>query len=126
MALYRIWRGVLLQPDIGIRDNFFDLGGTSISAIKLAYAVRRKFGHRLPVREVMVHPTIEALAGRLRGSAAVRQSAARQPDRVPGGAGRPAGGVRASGRRHRVLLPVAGQAVLPATYGVLRDPVARE
>jgi amino acid adenylation domain-containing protein len=66
MALYRVWRGVLLHPDIGIGDNFFELGGTSISAIKMASAVEQELGVRLPVRDVLLHPTIEALAERLR------------------------------------------------------------
>ncbi|MBO4255183.1 amino acid adenylation domain-containing protein [Streptomyces griseorubiginosus] len=66
MALYRVWRRILLHPDIGIGDNFFELGGTSISAIKMASAVREELGFTLPVRDVMLHPTIEALAERVR------------------------------------------------------------
>ncbi|WP_225826412.1 non-ribosomal peptide synthetase [Streptomyces naphthomycinicus] len=69
LALYGIWKRLLLHPDIGIRDDFFDLGGTSISAIKLAHAVRETFGEPLPVRDIMLHPTIEALGGRLRQGA---------------------------------------------------------
>ncbi|WP_274388935.1 non-ribosomal peptide synthetase [Streptomyces cavernae] len=70
MALYRIWRRVLLHPDVGIGDNFFELGGTSISAIKMASAVQDELGVTLPVREVMLHPTIEALAERVRSNGA--------------------------------------------------------
>ncbi|MET9907065.1 amino acid adenylation domain-containing protein [Streptomyces sp. NPDC006476] len=66
MALYRVWRRILLHPDIGIGDNFFELGGTSISAIKMASAVHEELGVALPVRDVMLHPTIEALAERVR------------------------------------------------------------
>ncbi|MFE9725754.1 amino acid adenylation domain-containing protein [Streptomyces sp. NPDC005794] len=68
MALYRIWRRVLLHPDVGIGDNFFELGGTSISAIKMTSAVQEELGVTLPVRDVMLHPTIEALAERLRSN----------------------------------------------------------
>ncbi|WP_432089904.1 non-ribosomal peptide synthetase [Streptomyces sp. NRRL F-5630] len=67
MALHRIWHRLLLQPDIGIGDDFFALGGTSISAIKMAAAVQEELHVPLPVREVMLHPTIEALAARVRG-----------------------------------------------------------
>ncbi|GAA2153274.1 non-ribosomal peptide synthetase [Kitasatospora kazusensis] len=70
MALHRIWQRVLLHPAIGISDNFFELGGTSISAIKVAAAVREEFGDSLPIRDVIAHPTIEALAERLRTGAA--------------------------------------------------------
>jgi amino acid adenylation domain-containing protein len=69
LTLYQIWKRLLLHPDIGISDNFFDIGGTSISAIKLAHAVREEFGQALPVRDIMLYPTIEALGGRLRHGA---------------------------------------------------------
>ncbi|MFD5537982.1 amino acid adenylation domain-containing protein [Streptomyces sp. NPDC127079] len=75
MALYRVWRRVLLHPDIGVGDNFFELGGTSISAIKMAAAVQEELGVALPVREVMLHPTIEALAERVRGDGGDARSA---------------------------------------------------
>ncbi|MEV7994867.1 amino acid adenylation domain-containing protein [Streptomyces sp. NPDC086077] len=65
-ALYRIWRSVLLHPDIGVGDDFFEVGGTSLSAIKMAHAVTEAFGRHLPVAEVMTRPTIEALAALLR------------------------------------------------------------
>ncbi|GLX49000.1 non-ribosomal peptide synthetase [Streptomyces hygroscopicus subsp. hygroscopicus] len=64
--LYRIWQDILLHPDIGIDDDFFDIGGTSLSAIKMAHAVTEAFGRPLPVAEIVLHPTIEALGGRLR------------------------------------------------------------
>ncbi|MFI1839136.1 amino acid adenylation domain-containing protein [Streptomyces olivaceoviridis] len=70
LALYRIWRRVLLHPDIGIADDFFELGGTSISAIKMASAAGEELGVTIPVRDVMLHPTIEALAERVRGNGA--------------------------------------------------------
>ncbi|MFJ9562332.1 amino acid adenylation domain-containing protein [Streptomyces fuscichromogenes] len=71
-ALYRIWQRILLHPSIGVGDNFFDLGGTSLSAIKMAHEVTEAFGRRLPVAEVMVRPTIEALAALLREDGAHR------------------------------------------------------
>ncbi|HEV7369245.1 amino acid adenylation domain-containing protein [Arenibaculum sp.] len=69
MALYRIWKDLLIEPRIGIRDSFFSLGGTSISAIKMAHQVGRKFGVSVPVRQIISHPTIEALGGWIRAGA---------------------------------------------------------
>ncbi|WP_167487450.1 non-ribosomal peptide synthetase [Nocardia terpenica] len=66
LGLYRIWRNTLLHPGIGITDNFFDIGGTSISAIKVAHAIESEFGRAIPVQQLMLHPTIEALAALLR------------------------------------------------------------
>ncbi|MEV0736658.1 amino acid adenylation domain-containing protein [Streptomyces sp. NPDC050549] len=71
-GLYRIWQRVLLHPDIGVSDNFFEIGGTSLSAIKMAHAVTETFGRRLPVGEVMTRPTIEALAALLREDGTAR------------------------------------------------------
>ncbi|WP_376733578.1 non-ribosomal peptide synthetase [Streptomyces broussonetiae] len=65
-TLYRIWQRILLHPGIGVRDNFFDIGGTSLSAIKMAHEVTQAFGRHLPVAEVMVRPTIESLGALLR------------------------------------------------------------
>ncbi|WTL49932.1 amino acid adenylation domain-containing protein [Streptomyces sp. NBC_01497] len=73
MALHRIWSRVLLHPSIGVCDNFFDIGGTSLSAIKMTHAVREEFGVRLPVQDVLRHPTLEAFAAHVRrGSAGAR------------------------------------------------------
>ncbi len=66
LALLRIWRNLLLHPAIGVSDDFFDVGGTSISAIKLAHAIGAEFGRELPIRDVILHPTIEAQAALLR------------------------------------------------------------
>ena len=65
-GLYRIWQRILLHPDIGVSDNFFEIGGTSLAAIKMAHAVTEMFDRRLPVGEVMTRPTIESLAALLR------------------------------------------------------------
>ncbi len=66
LTLYQLWRQVLLHQDISISDSFFDVGGTSIAAIKLAHAIGERFGLTLPVRDIMLYPTIEAMGGRLR------------------------------------------------------------
>ncbi|MFE7120746.1 amino acid adenylation domain-containing protein [Streptomyces sp. NPDC057654] len=69
LSLYQIWQRLLLRSEIGIRDSFFDIGGSSISAIKMAHAVQEEFGENLPLRDIMLHPTIEELGGRLRRGA---------------------------------------------------------
>ncbi|MFY1594550.1 amino acid adenylation domain-containing protein [Micromonospora sp. WMMD737] len=97
LTLYQIWKRLLLHPEIGIGDRFFDVGGTSISAIKLAHAIGEAFGEPLPVHEIMLHPTIEALGGRLRRGASGRPPSNLIEFRAGDGAGRvicvhPAGG----------------------------------
>jgi amino acid adenylation domain-containing protein len=71
MTLYRLWSGVLQHPHIGISDNFFEIGGTSVLAVKLASAIEQEFRRELPIRELMLRPTIEHLAVTLRADRGV-------------------------------------------------------
>ena len=69
MALCRILSEMLHLPRVGISDNFFDLGGTSLLAVKFAAAIEREFQCEIPIREVMLKPTIERLAVVVRAGA---------------------------------------------------------
>jgi amino acid adenylation domain-containing protein len=73
MKLYRIWKNILLHPTIGIRDNFFAIGGSSISAIKMVHQIKEIFGVQLALKSIITSPTIEELGAMLRGDAAERQ-----------------------------------------------------
>lgn len=64
-ALSDIWQGALGLPRIGVNENFFDLGGQSLAASKIADEVERAFGVRLSASALLEAPTIEALAARL-------------------------------------------------------------
>ncbi|MCR6480882.1 amino acid adenylation domain-containing protein [Variovorax sp. ZS18.2.2] len=66
VILKRIWGAVLAAPAIGRRSDFFLSGGTSLAASSVVQQVNRAFGTQLPVRTLFEHPTIEALAARLR------------------------------------------------------------
>ncbi|KZM45155.1 hypothetical protein OA92_04755 [Marinomonas sp. SBI22] len=66
MALYQIWLDILTTKDISITDNFFDIGGTSISAIKLIHKIEQVWPIKLSVSELLKAPSIEALGGIIR------------------------------------------------------------
>ncbi len=61
-ALAAIWCEVLALDAVGVTENFFDLGGHSISATQLVARVRKQMHTDLPLREVFLHPTIAAQA----------------------------------------------------------------
>ena len=60
--LVGIWERVLDIRPIGMTDNFFDLGVTSIVAASLFAAIEHELGDRLPLGAIFRAPTIEALA----------------------------------------------------------------
>ncbi|MEH2235106.1 non-ribosomal peptide synthetase [Nostoc sp.] len=56
----------LLKIDrVGINDNFFDLGGTSISILQIAVRVRQELGIELPAVKLFQYSTIGCLANYL-------------------------------------------------------------
>jgi aryl carrier-like protein len=61
--LTKIWADLLqLEPSqIGIRDNFFEIGGDSLLAIQVIARARHR-GLELAVMDLFVHQTIEELA----------------------------------------------------------------
>jgi amino acid adenylation domain-containing protein len=57
---------------VGVSDNLFEAGGTSLMAAQLIGRIRRQFGAEVPLVRVFEHPTIEALAAHLGGLLAPR------------------------------------------------------
>ncbi|WP_340387692.1 amino acid adenylation domain-containing protein [Paenibacillus sp. FSL E2-0151] len=63
MKLAMIWQEVLgLTKQIGVYDNFFDIGGHSLRATSLAGKVFKELNVNLPLRDVFRHSTIAAMA----------------------------------------------------------------
>jgi hypothetical protein len=63
--LARQWQAVL-GFSVGIRENFFGVGGNSLDAARVIDAVMVEFGVQLPLNVLTEHPTIERLATLLR------------------------------------------------------------
>jgi acetoacetyl-CoA synthetase len=66
-ALTTIWQSVLQNPSIRPEDNFFDLGGDSLSAVTLFLEIEKFCGRQLPSVMIYNAPTIAALAAELEG-----------------------------------------------------------
>ena len=60
--LVRIWEEVLNVHPIGIYDNFFDLGGHSLGAMRVVSQVIKKFQLELPLQSLFQSPTVAAMA----------------------------------------------------------------
>ncbi|MFC4908290.1 non-ribosomal peptide synthetase [Actinomadura gamaensis] len=61
-ALAEIWTSVLGCGRVGLDDDYFALGGTSLLAPRLVDAVHEELGVELPVRAVFEHPRLGHLA----------------------------------------------------------------
>jgi acyl carrier protein len=57
-----IWSDVLGVPQVGVRDNFFALGGHSLNVMKVMARVRAAFGVDLPLTTIFEAGTVAGLA----------------------------------------------------------------
>ncbi|HKR63899.1 MAG TPA: amino acid adenylation domain-containing protein, partial [Thermoanaerobaculia bacterium] len=73
-TLLDIWRSVLRRDDIGIDDNFFEVGGHSLLLVD-AHRKMRERGIDVPLVDLFRYPTIRALAT----TATPQTTAHRQP-----------------------------------------------
>jgi amino acid adenylation domain-containing protein len=92
--LLEIWRKVLGTGAVGLNDNFFDLGGTSLQLIQVHATIASAMDSDLTVVDLFQYPRISALAARLttNGGTAAPGSAAGH---------KPAGGVLTAEERAR-------------------------
>lgn len=60
--LVAVWKEVLDVRSVSVTDDFFALGGNSLRAVRLVDLVRRRTGHRLPLRRVFERPTVRDMA----------------------------------------------------------------
>jgi len=66
--LVEMWERIIGIQNVGVSDNFFDLGGDSILAARMFAQIHKSFGKNLPLTTLFQSPTIEQMAGVL-GSA---------------------------------------------------------
>ncbi|EYF01034.1 Long-chain-fatty-acid--CoA ligase [Chondromyces apiculatus DSM 436] len=66
--MVQLWQELLGVHAVGIRDNFFEIGGHSLIAVHLMARIQQAYGQHLPLSALFAHPTIETLAARLTGT----------------------------------------------------------
>jgi acyl transferase domain-containing protein/acyl carrier protein len=58
-----VWKKILKINKIGVNDNFFDIGGNSLSIIRLSSRLKEVFQQEIPVVTLFNYPTVRAQAG---------------------------------------------------------------
>lgn len=64
-TLAAVWQEVLRRPEVGVEDNFFDLGGHSLLTVRVQSLLRERLDRVVPITDLFRFPTIRALANRL-------------------------------------------------------------
>lgn len=63
-TLVPLWCDLLHIDSVGREDNFFDLGGDSLIAVRMVERVRAELGRMIAVRDLFEEPTLQGLAVR--------------------------------------------------------------
>jgi acyl carrier protein len=63
-----IWQEVLGLPQVGMAENFFDLGGHSLLVVQVQRRLREACGREVSITDMFRLPTVRALAAHLDGS----------------------------------------------------------
>lgn len=85
--LIKVWLDVLKIDSIGINDDFFEMGGHSLLAIRLMSVLRKELGLEINIGDIFEYPTISTLAGFLNNQATDNSipaiKAAPRPENIP-------------------------------------------
>jgi acyl carrier protein len=61
-TIRELWLEVLEVDAVAPADDFFEIGGHSLSAMQVASRLRASLGVKIPTRMLFEHPTLEKFA----------------------------------------------------------------
>ncbi|WP_169813146.1 non-ribosomal peptide synthetase [Nocardia jejuensis] len=64
----QVFRDVLDVPRIGVTDDFFELGGSSLLIFLLHQRLAQQLGHDVPMRAILAAPSVRGVAAYLTGN----------------------------------------------------------
>ncbi|MEU6072784.1 amino acid adenylation domain-containing protein [Micromonospora sp. NPDC047074] len=73
-TLVRLYAELLGVADVGVEDDFFQLGGHSMLAVRLARRIHTELAVTVPVQSIFRHPTPAALARQLPRTGATEEA----------------------------------------------------
>lgn len=81
--LASMWKALLGVADVGVNDDFFELGGQSLVAVRLFQRIGKKYGVDLPLATLFQAPTIAECAGLLRTALGIAHPDNAEPSAAP-------------------------------------------
>lgn len=63
--LLTLWKSLMHRDDFGTTDDYFELGGDSMTAVRIFHEIFHRFGARLPVSVLLEASTVVELAARI-------------------------------------------------------------
>lgn len=83
IAIAEIWGEWLGVAEVGVMDNFFDLGGNSLTGVGVIEAIRKQLQlEHLPAHTLYQSPTVSTLAAHVAPAAEPERAASEPDDRV--------------------------------------------
>lgn len=79
LKLLHIWEALLNTRPIGVTDNFFDLGGHSILAMKLIARIQQEFNKTIPMTLLFQASSVEKFANYLRQDGSTDTQSSQSP-----------------------------------------------
>jgi acyl-CoA synthetase (AMP-forming)/AMP-acid ligase II/acetyltransferase-like isoleucine patch superfamily enzyme len=79
-----IWREVLKVDRVGVRDNFYALGGDSLAMAVMVSVVEDRFGASIPIDGLLTAPTVETIVALVGAKKTTDASASAEPSRTSG------------------------------------------
>jgi acyl carrier protein len=76
--LVAIWQEVLNKQEIGIKDNFFDLGGNSIRLIRMVMMVNKLLAEKISTVTAFRFPTVQQLAANIQSAGTATNAASEE------------------------------------------------
>jgi thioesterase domain-containing protein/acyl carrier protein len=73
LQLVQMWEELLGARAVGVTDNFFDVGGYSLLALRLMGRIQRQFEREIPMTALLEASTVEQLASILREQPPARE-----------------------------------------------------
>lgn len=78
-SLAAIWKREFRMNSIGADDDFYELGGDSLLAVRIVIAIQEQLGCEVPVVSVFEHPTVRSLATELESRCVITDAHSLRP-----------------------------------------------